>query len=383
MSIEVIGPYKGPTGYDRHTRAFVTQFVRMGREVQLTHLPNWSVDLPPHMRDTWFDSLTRPIPTGVALHFTMPNHCQPRPGKPNVNYTMFEADRIPRQWVACAAGVERVVVPTESCRRAWIDSGVPESKLRIAPLAVDGEYFRQSAAPLEFTCADGRSILSIGRRFLNVAELRPRKNHAGLIRAWLRATSRADDAILVLKCTSFQPGALDLLRADVEDVQQDVGRSLADAAPTVILTQTLSEEQMRSLYRTATHYISVSHGEGWDLPMMEAGASGLSLIAPAHSAYLSYLTAEDAALIPSRPIPAVITGRVGAEDRVFFNGLQWWEPDEDATVEAIRAAIHGLPRSQEATQTRIVREYTWANAARKLLDALDEITRVGASEPRA
>ena len=53
-NIEVIGPYRGPSGYDRHTRAFLAQFARLGRNVQLTPLDQWSTDLPPAMRDPWY-----------------------------------------------------------------------------------------------------------------------------------------------------------------------------------------------------------------------------------------------------------------------------------------------------------------------------------------
>jgi hypothetical protein len=43
----------------------------------------------------------------------------------------------------------------------------------------------------------------------------------------------------------------------------------------------------------------MSRGEGWDLPMTEAAAAGLRLIAPRHTAYLTYLDAEVAQLIPA------------------------------------------------------------------------------------
>ena len=38
---------------------------------------------------------------------------------------MFEADRIPGDWVKRAKQHERILVPTEACRLAWVDSGVP------------------------------------------------------------------------------------------------------------------------------------------------------------------------------------------------------------------------------------------------------------------
>src|SRR5260370_38384719 len=98
---------------------------------------------------------------------------------------------------------------------------------------------------------------------------------------------------------------------------------------------------IRALYAAATHYVSLSHGEGWDLPMMEAAVSGLALIAPAHSAYLSYLREEEAYLIPAPLGPARFEGRLGRDDPMFFDGLQRWHPGEDAPARIIPRILRG------------------------------------------
>src|SRR5262249_1674474 len=118
------------------------------------------------------------------------------------------------------------------------------------------------------------------------------------------------------------------------------------------------------------HYVSLSHGEGWDQPMMEAAVSGLALIAPAHSAYLTYLREEDAYLIPSPLRPARIAGRLGPEDRVFFDGVNWWHPDEDAAADIIRRVVRGTAPPKRSPKDRIAAEYTWEKAAAALLAAI-------------
>ena len=369
-SLEVIGPFKGSSGYDRHTREFVREFVRQGVRVRLEHLVGWSIDLPAELRETWFDTLNAPVDADTVLHFTMPNHARPRPSKRNVNYTMFEADRIPRHWVECASAHDLIVLPTESSFNAWALSGVPEKRLRICPLGVDGEFFSAPAEPLPLATPDGRPLSCYRTCFLNVAELRPRKNHLGLLRSWIRATKRDDDAVLLLKVSVFQPGVLAQFQSDVAAMQQRLGRSLADAAPVVVIGQTLTNEMVRSLYATATHYISMSRGEGWDQSMMEAAAAGLKLIAPKHSAYLTYLNDEEAHLIPVTHQPVRFEGQMGIEDRVFFDGLGWWEPDEDAAVEIIQRIVGRTADLKDSPQARIVRDYTWAKAATRLIELL-------------
>jgi glycosyltransferase involved in cell wall biosynthesis len=372
-SIEVVGPFKGFSGYDRHTREFVRQFLRQGLRVQLTNLVGWSLEVPPQMREVCFDQLSTPVNADTVLHFTMPNHVEPRQHKRNVNYTMFEANRIPKDWAIRAAATDLIVVPNESSLRAWVNSGVPEDKLRLCPLGVNGSFFSEKAEPLSLRGPKGEPVLSYRHRFLNVAELRPRKNHLGLLRAWIRATKAEDNAILIVKLTVFDPYTLYQFQVDLTEMQSRLGRFLADAAPVVFLVDVLSEEQLRSLYQTATHYFSMSKGEGWDLAMMEAAAAGLRLIAPNHSAYASYLSEEDAELIPASLVPAVFESPMRREDQIFFDGALWWQPDENVAVETIQRIIRSDGQTKLLPRERIIAEYSWANAGHRLIEVLEEL----------
>ena len=372
-SIEVIGPFRGFTGYDRHTREFVREFLRQGLRVQLTNLAGWSVEVPSQMREVCFDQLSTPVNADTVLHFTMPNQVEPRPHKRNVNYTMFEADRIPRDWAIRAAATDLIVVPTESSLRAWVNRGVPEAKIHLCPLGVNASFFSKRAEPLALRGPEGNPVLSYRCRFLNVAELRPRKNHIGLLRAWIRATNANDDAILILKLTVFDPHTLHQFQFDLTEMQSKLGRFFGDAAPVIFLVEMLSEEQMRSLYQTATHYFSMSKGEGWDLVMMEAAAAGLHLIAPNHSAYASYLREEDAELIPASLVPAVFESPMRREDQIFFDASSWWQPDENVAVEIIQRIIRSDGRTKLLPRDRIVAEYSWANAGNRLIQILEEL----------
>jgi glycosyltransferase involved in cell wall biosynthesis len=349
----------------------VRQLVRQGVRVQLTPLEGWSVPLP--QRAGELEALRAPVDADVALHFTMPTLCSARAGRSNVNYTMFEADRIPAEWAWRAAEHERIVVPTASSRDAWLAGGVAAEKLRIVPLAVDGDFFAGPAEPLPLVLPGGRPLASFAHRFLNIADLRPRKNHLGLLRTWAASTRRDDDAVLIVKCTVPSPRMLALFRSDVAEMQQRSGRPLRDAAPVLFMTGMLSDEQLRALYRCATHYISLSCGEGWDFPMMESAAAGLQLIAPRHSAYCEYLGDDDAELLPVTRVPAAIEGRAGAEDRRWFDGSRWWKPDEEAAAAVVRRVVGGQAVPKRSPAERIRREHRWDAAAARLRQVLAEL----------
>ncbi len=151
---------------------------------------------------------------------------------------------------------------------------------------------------------DGSPVAGYRTRFLHVAEFGARKNLMGLLRAWIEATSQVDDAVLIIKLGLYGPGAWERFLRQLDLLERRLGKSLTDAAPVTLIRGVVGEAEMPRFYTTATHYISLSFGEGWDYPMLEAAASGLRLIAPAHSAYLTYLDSSIASMIPSREIPA-------------------------------------------------------------------------------
>ena len=66
-----------------------------------------------------------------------------------------------------------------------------------------------------------------------------------------------------------------------EILEAQIGRRRDEAASIVFMTnEMLSDAEMPSVYAAATHYLSLSYGEGWDQPMMEAASMGLQLMAP-------------------------------------------------------------------------------------------------------
>lgn len=238
------------------------------------------------------------------------------------------------------------------------------------PLGIDPEQFAGSPEPLSLRLADGRRVADFRTRFLNVSAPGPRENLIGLVRAWLRATTRDDDAVLIQKLTVYADNELSLHLYDLDHLQRELGKRLEEAAPIHTIMRVLPDRDMPRLFAAATHYLSLSRGEGWDLPMLEAAAAGLRLIAPDHSAYQTYLDAATARLLPSRAVPAVFPS-FGPTARLF-HGQNWWEPDEDAAIAAIQAAIAGRDAPLASARERVLRDFTWDQATDRMVELLTE-----------
>lgn len=371
-ALRVRGPFRGPSGYDHHVREFVRELVRQGVAVQLVDLPEWGpARLPDTARDPWFDQLSRPVDALITLHFSMPHQVISDGRGLDVNYTMFEATRPPAAWVEHNRRHALVIVPTESSRQAWLAAGFPADRLRICPLGVNTNQFGRTVEPLALRTEAGVPVASYRTRFLNVSELGPRKNVTGILWAWLIATSADDDALLLLKLGRYAPGWFERFTHQLQQLQHQVGRSFRQAAPVEFLFDLLPDAEMPRLFAAATHYISLSYGEGWDQAMVEAAASGLRLIAPDHSAYRAYLSPDTATLIPSREVPAHFDGDPPLQ--ALFAGANWWEPDTDAAAAAIRRAIDGQDVDRRGAREHILTHFTWRQSTRRLLEILSEL----------
>ena len=354
------GAFVNSSGYGYACRRFVQALRARGVPLQAIGVRG---------PESWpAEDLDRPVPARAMVNFLIPSAVERVPGLAAVTFTVFEGTRIPPAWRRQSDLSDLIVVPCESARIAWAAAGFPEDRLRVCPQGVDPD---QSAggAPLTLIDPQGRPVSSYRHRVLNISDFIPRKNIDGLLRVWLRSTTRADDAVLILK---LGKGGSPALRADLATLvrrsESAVGRRLAEAAPVVLVEQTLTDAGMTALVRTATHYWSMSHGEGWDLPMVRAGALGLGLIAPRHSAYVDYLDDRVARLIPATVGPARLPG----SDLFYppFHGLDWWNPDEDAAA-AILAGIlrgDGLP----SARAHLLQNFSWSRAAGRLLAILDE-----------
>lgn len=368
-ALKIRGPYRGGTGYDHHTREFVRHLYEQGIDIQLEDIPWWSAtELPEVFREKWFDTLHVPLHTDFLVHFSLPTHVYPDQGKKNINFTMFEASRIPKEWLAHNLRHDLVILPTESSKDAWIESGYPADRIRLCPLGIKPAIYRKKAAPLKLSELPGKSLLDYKVRMLNVSDMLPRKNLFSLIECWIQATEATDDAILIVKAGGFQKPQIDKFRYDIKQLYKSIGKKIGEFAPIHFIFDLWPYAFMASFYAIGTHYISMSRGEGWDLPMMEAGASGLKLIAPNHTAYKTYLNSSTSSMIPATLQPANFgMGPAYAQD------LFWWEPDPEAAMEIMYKTVKGIDDQKDSPQSYILENYSWEKASLRLTEILHEM----------
>jgi hypothetical protein len=128
--------------------------------------------------------------------------------------------------------------------------------------------------------------------------------------------------------------------------------------------------QLGALYRSADAFVSVSHGEGWNMPLMEAMACGLPIIATDWGAHHEFVHAGNA--YPLR-VRKLVPARAKCP---YYDGFRWADPDPDHLRFLLRhiyehrdeARARGLAAARE-----MAARWTWDSAAQKIIDRLTAI----------
>jgi glycosyltransferase involved in cell wall biosynthesis len=281
----------------------------------------------------------------------------------------WEYGALPQSWIdGLRAGIaDEVWTPSEYCCRMFVDAGIAPERIAIVPNGIDPERFSPDR-PLEPYPLATRAAF----RFLYVGGALPRKGVDVLLAGYRRAFSRADDVVLVLKLfgtrTFYQ----------LDDGGAAI-RAFADdpAAPELlVIDDELADDDVVRLYRSCDALAFPYRGEGFGLPMLEALACALPVIATAGGAADAFLDDDVAYRVASRRVP--ISGVLRGEQ---LAGEGWWlEPDVDALAATLR---HVVAHADEARAKALLgserarRDWTWDRAANIAAERLRRLASSG------
>lgn len=236
-----------------------------------------------------------------------------------IGYWAWESDLAPVSWISVARWFHEIWVPSRFVADALIRAGLPAAKLRVVPHAVPVPP--QVETRFERGCVRVLTLFDPRSGF-------DRKNPQGAIDTWLEAFFEpGDGAELIVKSLAGAEN-YPLFKA-LQD--RAVGRS-----DIIFLAETLDDDAQARLLNSCDILLSLHRGEGYGLPLAEAMARGLPVIATGWSGNLDFMTDNNSILIPSHRVPASI----------MYNGpdAQWAEPDVKAAAKVLAGLIHDAAR---------------------------------------
>jgi len=194
----------------------------------------------------------------------------------------------------------RVIADSEATRRDLMDllQVVPD-RIRVVPLGV-GEEFFEPARPEAVEQA--RATLGLPERYiLTVGTIEPRKNLVRLIEAYDAAKQRLKRQCPALVLVGRKGWKYDEVFSRIAALR---------LGGDVIWSDFVSDESVRAVYQRATAFVCLSFHEGFGLPLLEAMASGVAVIASDRSS-LPEIVGDAGILVDPMDVGAVGEALVG------------------------------------------------------------------------
>ncbi len=217
-------------------------------------------------------ALDPPLPHTADVevrHQWPPDLAAPRAGR-LAAIVPWEFGAVPRDWLKeIDEHVDELWVPSEYVRAMYVSGGADPERVHVLPNGVDLELFSPG---------QDRPLADLGAqtRFLFVGGLIWRKGPDVLLDAWKRAFASREDVTLVIK--DF--GADGVYRGADRGPIRDHAES--GALPRIELIQAdLDLPALVALYRSCDVLVHPYRGEGFAMPVLEAMACGLPVIATA------------------------------------------------------------------------------------------------------
>ncbi|WP_420402523.1 glycosyltransferase family 4 protein [Nisaea sp.] len=351
--MHAIGWFEGRFGYNVHTRNFFESLARLTPVVASPLIVNdgpWQADRALLER---IPNLT-PRATVALLYAEMMDILDGAPGR-RIAYTVWESTVFPSAWIEKLRAADEVWIPSAWGREVLIENGLSAGTVHVVPEGVDPAIFNPDIAPT--AALDAFS----GFKFLNVGRFESRKGTQLLIETFDRAFGPNDDVRLILACDNHHDPDFNIAR---------ILRALNLRYPERIafIPPVRSHARFAELYRACDAFVSPFRAEGWGLPVCEAMACGLPVIATDYSGPTEFM---------DESVYRIGCSVVEITDAQYLSaataGGRWAEPDPDHLCELLREVYRNrneAARRGLAGARHILDHFTWTDAANTALSRL-------------
>lgn len=181
--------------------------------------------------------------------------------------------------------------------------------------------------------------------FYFVGEYVRRKNLASLLKAFHLEFDVDEPVQLVIKTGLPGMSPAECEKHVLGDHQKTVeGLKLAHAKTPIVITERLSEQDVRSLHSTCDCLVSPSYGEAWGFPAMDAMGFGKVPVVTACGGFLDYIGPEEGFLVECREEPCFAAESLPG----LYQGDEcWWSIDIEHLRRCMRS-VYGNARLRES-----------------------------------
>lgn len=312
------GPVLTASGYGEHARQLLKSILLYGSEEFDVSVCSVGWGKTPMISDSDYFTLktkqlvekfeeekSSGIVFDVCIQVTIPNEFK-RMAKFMIGVTAgIEVDRVSPEWIVKTnENVDILVVPSKHSAETFAsvvykDEAGNELKLQkdivIIPEGVDTRFFNslKEEKSFDLNVDTEFNFLSVGLG-LDKQFGEDRKNISTLVKYFCETFKDDPRVGLILKTSIVNNSLMDfeITKSRIEQIKSSVG---CGKFPRIYLVHgRLSKQELSSLYKhpKVKAYITLTHGEGFGLPVIEAAACAKPVLATNWSGHLDFLSIE-------------------------------------------------------------------------------------------
>lgn len=367
----VIGPVQARAGYGNMARDITTMLINTGRyNVSILPLPwgNCPLDALDEKNPTHkaiIDRLivnTNQLPQpDISIVVSIPSEFK-RIGKYSIGYTAgIETNAMSPEWVQACNQMDLILTISEHAKLVTLSTGYEARDKNTNQVVgnVKVEKPVEIVHPVLYTdiirkISDNEILTSVRHtmklvdekfnflfvgHWLNGDMGEDRKNVGLLIKLFLETfKDRKNKPGLILKTSSATFSILDREAIITKIKQIKASINSKDLPNIYLLHGDLTDDEMNSLYNhpKVKVHISLAHGEGFGIPLLEASISQKPVIASNWSGQLDFLNKDEALLVNGELKPI---HQSAVWDKVLNAGTLWFAPDMQHACNLMNASF--------------------------------------------
>jgi glycosyltransferase involved in cell wall biosynthesis len=331
-TVVIRAPLLSYSGYGTHSRQIfkwlLTQDVNVITQVVPWGMTSWMIN--PEYEDGLVGEImerSKPLKgkPDVSIQVQLPNEWDPSLAKRNVGVSAFiETDQCNPKWILNCNQMDMIVVPSEHVRACIQNTGSVSPPVHVVPES----YYDSipSREELNLPLDTNFNFLLFGQ-ITGSNPHNDRKNTFNTIKWLCEEFKDNPDVGIVIKTNSGKNTKID--KVVTEKLLRSLLREVRPGAyPKVhLLHGSFTQDEIASLYKNKNiqALVSLTRGEGFGLPLLEAAASGLPIIATNWSGHLDFLNRGKFIKV-GYSLQEIHKSRV--DGRLFLPGMKWAEPVE-------------------------------------------------------
>jgi len=267
------------------------------------------------------------LPFDISFQVQLPDEWDPNLAKFNFGVSaVVETLTCNPAWIESCNKMDAIIVPSRHAKRCLENTGSVSTPIFVVPESFVEAIEDPEVGAIDLDLNTKFNFLVFGQMTGNTPE-NDRKNIFNTIK-WLCEVFHDDPDVGIILKTNQGTGT----KIDRNLTKRTVKNILSNARkgpyPRVhVLHGNMSSREVAGLYRREDIkcMVSLTRGEGYGLPLLEASASGLPIMVTNWSGHLDFMNKGKFIPIDFK-MKEIHKSRI--DNRIFLEGMQWAEPSE-------------------------------------------------------